>query len=104
MEIDALSSYPDHGSIGNVARVLGRSAGSNADDRPLPSDADAVFDCLDRVPDSWLPYEVRVGERPGPRWDAFVGTLLPVPEQELHTVLGDGWHDLVRVEPWLRPC
>jgi hypothetical protein len=103
VEIEAIASYPDYGSIGRVVRVLGRSTDASYRKEGGSSDTDAVFDCLERVPDSWLPYEERVSELPGPRWDAFVGTLLPVPRQELHDVLGEGWADLIRVEPWLTP-
>jgi hypothetical protein len=103
VEIEMASTHPDHGSIGRVVRNLGRVAEQVARERRYPSDADAVFGCLDRVPESWLPYEVRVGERPGPSWDAFVGTLLPVPQQELRDVLGQDWEGLIRVEPWLTP-
>ena len=104
VQIDAVNAYPNHGSIGKVIRVHGLAGTSNADQRELPSDLDAVSDCLDRVPESWLLYEVRLSERPGQRWDAFVGTLLPVSPQELRDVLGEGWDELIRVEPWLRPC
>jgi hypothetical protein len=103
VEVEAMTAYPDHGNVGRVVRVLDRPADSNAGPRRLPSDLDAVSNCLDRVPESWLPYEGRESERPGPRWDAFVGTLLPVPRQELHDVLGEGWDELIRVEPWLTP-
>jgi hypothetical protein len=103
VEIEMASTPPDHGSIGRVVRILGRVAEQVARERRYPSDADAVFGCLDRVPESWLPYEVRVGERPGPSWDAFVGTLLPVPQQELRDVLGPDWDHLIRIEPWLTP-
>jgi hypothetical protein len=104
VQIDAANAYPDHGSIGKVMQVHGCVGKSNADQRELPSDLDAVSDCLARVPESWLPYEVRLSERPGRRWDAFVGTLLPVPSRELSAVLGEGWDELIRIEPWLRPC
>ena len=104
MQIDAVNAYPNHGSVGKVIRVHGLAGTSNADQRELPSDLDSVSDCLDRVPESWLLYEVRLSERPGQRWDACVGTLLPVPPQELRDVLGEGWDELIRVEPWLRPC
>ena len=103
VEIEVHSAYPDHGSIGRVVRVLGRVPEPIDRGPTLPTDVDAVYDALGRVPDSWLPYEVRVGERSGSRLDAFVGTLLPVPPRELCDVLGTGWVDLILVEPWLRP-
>ena len=103
VEIEVCSAYPDHGSIGQVVRVLGPAPERPEETGTFPSDVDAVYDALARVPASWLPYEVRVCERPGSRLDAFVGTLLPVSPQELSDVLGLGWADLIRVEPWLRP-
>lgn len=103
VEIDVCSAYADHGSIGQVVRVLGRAPERIDHARTFPSDADAVYEALARVPDSWLPYEVRVSEKSGSRLDAFVGTLLPVSPRELSDVLGEGWAHLIRVEPWLRP-
>jgi hypothetical protein len=75
----------------------------SAVDRRTSSDIVGLFDALDRVPESWLPYEVRVSDVPGSGLDAFVGTLLPVPTDEIRDVLGTGWCDLIRVEPWLTP-
>jgi len=97
------STHPDHGSIGRVARNLGRVAEQVARERRYPPDVDAVLGGRNRVPESWLPYEVRVGERPGPCGDVFVGMLLPLPQQELRDLLGQDRDDLIRVEPWLTP-
>jgi hypothetical protein len=103
VEIETVQRFPDHGSIGRVVRPLGLVLGEPPRGSGRSSDADAVFDCLRRVPESWLPYEVRVHETPGTQIDAFVGTLLPVLPKELRNVLGPRWQDLVRVESWLRP-
>jgi hypothetical protein len=103
VEIDSVQCFPDHGSIGRLVRSFGLVVGEPLHEPGRSSDADAVFECLRRVPESWLPYEVWVHETPGAWIDAFVGTLLPVPPQELRDVLGPRWQDLVRVESWLRP-
>lgn len=102
VEIDVCSALPDHGSVGQVVRVLGRAPERIDHARTFPSDVDAVYEALARVPDSWLPYEVRVSEKPGSRLDAFVGTLFSVSPGDLRNALGEGWADLIRVEPWLR--
>jgi hypothetical protein len=103
VEIEVPDTFPDHGRIGRVIHDAGRAAPLAAAERSRSSDIDGLFDALDRVPDSWLPYEVRVSELPGSGLDAFVGTLLPVPTHEIRDVLGMGWCDLIRVEPWLTP-
>lgn len=61
------------------------------------------MDRLERVPEEWQPYEVRAGEHDAQGWEAFVGTLFPVPVEEIYAVLGAGWERLVRIEPWLVP-
>lgn len=103
VEIEMPDTFPDHGRIGRVIRDAGWAAPLAAVERRRSSDIDGLFDSLDRVPESWLPYEVRVSEVPGSGLDAFVGTLLPVPSNEIRDVLGTGWCDLIRVEPWLIP-
>ncbi|WIB16643.1 hypothetical protein DEJ34_05815 [Curtobacterium sp. MCPF17_050] len=103
VEIEVPDAFPDHGRIGRVIRDAGRAAPRDDADRRRSSDIDGLFDSLDRVPESWLPYEVRVSEVPGSGLDAFVGTLLPVPTYEIRDVLGTGWCDVIRVEPWLTP-
>jgi hypothetical protein len=101
--VEVVEAFPEHGRIGRVVRSLGRAAPPAASERSRSFDIDEVFDCLDRIPDAWLPYEVRVAEVPGAGLDAFVGTLLPVPTHEICEVLGTRWRDVVRVEPWLMP-
>ncbi len=61
------------------------------------------MDLLELVPEEWQPYEVRAGELDAHGWEAFVGTLFPVPVEEIDAVLGAGWEQLVRIEPWLVP-
>ncbi len=64
---------------------------------------DDAMDRLELVPEGWRPYEVRAGELDAHGWEAFVGTLFPVPVEEIDAVLGAGWEQLVRIEPWLVP-
>ncbi|ROS72176.1 hypothetical protein EDF24_3436 [Curtobacterium sp. PhB130] len=102
-EVDVLSELPDEGEIGRVRRVVGPATPTEVRDGiPSSSDVDRAFALLERVPEDWLLYETRVGALPGLGWDAFVGTLLRVPEQTISAVLGGDWRSIIRIEPWLR--
>ena len=69
----------------------------------VPDRRDDAMDLLELLPDDWQPYAVRFGELDGQRWEAFVRTLFHVPIEEIDAVLGAGWEQLVRIEPWLLP-
>ncbi len=100
-EIELLIPVPESGPIGRVVR-LSPAAGAIASWEELPqARRDDAMDLLELVPDGWQPYEVRLGELDGHGWEAFVGTLFPVPVEESDAVLGAGWGQLVLTEPWL---
>lgn len=102
-EIELTNPVPDWGPIGRVVR-LSRTAGNAVPSKSIvPDRRDDAMDLLELVPDEWQPYEVRFGELSRQRWEAFVGTLFPVPIEEIDAVLGAGWEHLVRIEPWLVP-
>ncbi|MDP9736556.1 hypothetical protein [Curtobacterium sp. 260] len=102
-EIELLSPIPDSGLIGRVVRLSPAAAAAQTSTGFPPARADDAMDLLELVPDRWQPYEVRFGELDAERWEAFVGTLFPVPVEELDAVLGAGSEQLVRIEPWLAP-
>lgn len=101
-EIELVHPVPDSGSIGRVVRFLptGTSVSAKA---VVPNRRDDAMNRLELVPEGWQPYEVRAGELDAHGWEAFVGTLFPVPVEEIDAVLGAGWEQLVRIEPWLVP-
>ena len=102
-EIEVRSPVPESGLIGRVVR-LWPAAGAIESLTGLPQvRRDDAMDLLELVPDGWQPYEVRFGELDAHGWEAFVGTLFPVPVEEIDAVLGAGWEQLVRIEPWLAP-
>lgn len=102
-EIELTNPVPDWGPIGRVVR-LSRTAGNAVPSKSIvPDRRDDAMDLLELVPDDWQPYEVRFGELDGQRWEAFVGTLFPVSIEEIDAVLGAGWEQLIRIEPWLLP-
>lgn len=102
-EIELVHPVPDSGSIGRVVRFL-PTAGTSVSAEAVAADRrDDAMDRLELVPEGWQLYEVRAGELDAHGWEAFVGTLFPVPVEELDAVLGTGWEQLVRIEPWLVP-
>ncbi|MET3638402.1 hypothetical protein [Curtobacterium oceanosedimentum] len=102
-EIELVHPGPDSGSVGRVVRFL-PTAGTSVSARAVAADRrDDAIDRLELVPEEWQPYEVRAGELDAHGWEAFVGTLVPVPVEEIDAVLGAGWEQLVRIEPWLVP-
>lgn len=102
-EIELVHPGPDSGLIGRVVRFL-PTAGTSAPAKEVVADQrDDAMDLLELVPEEWQPYEVRAGELGAHSWEAFVGTLFPVPVEEIDAVLGAGWEQLVRIEPWLVP-
>jgi len=102
-EIEFLSSIPDSGLIGRVVLLSPAADAAQSSTGVSPARADDAMDLLELVADGWHPYEVRFGELDGHGWEAFVGTLFPVPVEEIDAVLGAGWEQLVRIEPWLAP-
>ncbi|MDM7891400.1 hypothetical protein [Curtobacterium caseinilyticum] len=93
----------DSGAIGRVVRFL-QAARTPVSGKAVVADRrDDAMDLLELVPEEWQPYEVRAGELDAHGWEAFVGTLFPVPIEEIDAVLGAGWEQLVRIEPWLAP-
>lgn len=102
-EIELVGPVVDSGSIARVVRFL-QAARTSVSAKAVVSDRrDDAMDRLERVPEEWQPYEVRAGELDVQGWEAFVGTLFPVPVEEIYAVLGAGWERLVRIEPWLVP-
>lgn len=102
-EVEVVGPVPDSGSIGPVVRFL-QAAQTSVSAKVVVSDRrDDAMNLLELVPEEWQPYEVCFGELSGQRWEAFVGTLFPVPIEEIDAVLGAGWEQLVRIEPWLVP-
>jgi len=102
-EIELRRPVPDSGLVGRVVQISPSAAAAQASTGFPPARADDAMDLLELVPDGWQPYEVRFGELDAERWEAFVGTLFPVPVEEIDAVLGAGWKQLVRIEPWLAP-
>ncbi len=94
---------PDSGSIGQVVRFLPTAQTSVSAKAVVGDRRDDAMDRLELVLEGWQPYEVRGGELGAHEWEAFVGTLFPVPVEEIDAVLGAGWEQLVRIEPWLVP-
>ncbi len=103
VEIELVHPVPDSGSIGQVVRFL-QAAQTSVSAKAVAGDQrDDAMDRLELVPEEWQPYEVRAGELDAHGWEVFVGTLFPVPVEEIDAVLGTGWEQLVRIEPWLVP-
>lgn len=103
LEIELVHPVPDSGAIGRVGRFLQTAPTSVSGKAVVADRRDDAMDLLDLVPEEWQPYEVRAGELDAHGWEAFVGTLFPVPVEEIDAVLGAGWEQLVRIEPWLVP-
>ncbi len=90
-EIELVQPVPDSGSIGWVVRFL-QAAPTSVSARAVVADRrDDAMDLLELVPEGWQSYEVRAGELDSHGWEAFVGTLFPVPVEETDAVLGAGW-------------
>ncbi|WP_288467337.1 hypothetical protein [uncultured Curtobacterium sp.] len=102
-EIELLSPIPESGMLGRVVRLWPVSRPSRPSATVPPNRRDDAMDLLELVPERWQPYEVRAGEVGTNAWEAFVGTLFPVPVSDIDAVLGPDWERLVRVEPWLAP-
>ncbi len=102
-EIELVHPVPDSGSIGRAVRFR-QAARTSVPAKAVVADRrDDAMDRLELVPEEWQPYEVRAGELGAHGWEAFVGTLFPVPVEEIDAVLGAGWEQLVQIEPWLVP-
>ncbi|MDM7885185.1 hypothetical protein QUG92_08705 [Curtobacterium sp. RHCKG23] len=102
-EIEVRSPVPASGLIGRVVRLSPAAGAIKSSRGPPQPRRDDAMDLFELVPDEWQPYEVRFGELDAHGWEAFVGTLVPVPVEEIDAVLGAGWEQLVRIEPWLVP-
>lgn len=102
-EIEVRSPVPESGLIGRVVRLSPAAGVIDSSKGLLQARRDDAMDLLELVPDGWQPYEVRFGELDAHGWEAFVGTLFPVQVEEIDAVLGPGWEQLVRIEPWLAP-
>lgn len=103
IEVDVLPAIPDSGEIGRVRRVNGPATPTKfRGEAASNGDVDRAFALLERIPEDWLLYETRIGSIPGLGWDAFVGTLLQVPEPAISATLGEDWCTTLRIEAWLR--
>lgn len=102
-EIELLNPIPGSGMLGRVVQLTPVVSRPGSSVNVPPARRDEAMELLERVPDEWQPYEVRSGELDADGWQAFVGTLFPVPDAEKDRALGIGWRSLMRIEPWLLP-